>query len=177
MDPFGSDTRRYNMHCKCHSTSIRHSWGPFFTFRLWSSIIFMKIVFKAMPSWPHRCIKSLKSIGKMNVFRNWTKVTTRQPSCTSSYAKVTLKCPKVAPEVLQSNTKVPQSGFKVVQNDPQVTPKCCKVVPKCPRMLQCGANVTQKCPKVAPSEPKVSYDYPNVTSLICPKYRWKTLFF
>ena len=32
MGPFGSDTRRYDMHCKCHSTSICHSWGTFFHF-------------------------------------------------------------------------------------------------------------------------------------------------
>ena len=60
MGPSGSDTRRYKMHCKCHSTSICHSWGTFFTFRPLSSIIFMKIVVKAMPSWPHRCIKIIK---------------------------------------------------------------------------------------------------------------------
>ncbi len=77
LDPFGSNTKRYDMHYMCHSTSICRFWGPFFTFRPLSSIIFMKFVFKAMSSWLHRCIKSLKSIGKMNVFRNWTKVTTR----------------------------------------------------------------------------------------------------
>ena len=29
MGPFGSDTRRYDMHCKCHSTSVCRFWGPF----------------------------------------------------------------------------------------------------------------------------------------------------
>ena len=43
MGPFGSDTRRYDMHYKCHSTSICRFGGPFFTFRPLSSIIFMKI--------------------------------------------------------------------------------------------------------------------------------------
>ena len=50
MGPSGSDTRRYNMHCKCHSTSICHSWGTFFTFRPLSPIIFMKSASKAMSS-------------------------------------------------------------------------------------------------------------------------------
>ena len=49
MGPFGSDTRRYDMHYKCHSTSICRFWGPFFTFRPLSSIIFMKIDPKVPP--------------------------------------------------------------------------------------------------------------------------------
>ena len=49
LDPFGSDTRRYDMHCMCHSTSICRFWGPFFTFGLLFSIIFMKIALKVFP--------------------------------------------------------------------------------------------------------------------------------
>ena len=82
MGPSGSDTRRYNMHCKCHSTSICHSWGTFFTFRPLSSIIFMKSASKAMSSWPHGCIKSLKSMRKMDIFWKRTKVTPNQHSYT-----------------------------------------------------------------------------------------------
>ena len=82
MGPSGSDTRRYNMHCKCHSMSICHSWGTFFTFRPLSPIIFMKTASKAMSSWPHGCIKSLKSIGKMYIWRKRTKVTPNQHSYT-----------------------------------------------------------------------------------------------
>ena len=37
MGPFGSDTRRFDMHYKCHSTSICRFWRPFFTFRPLSS--------------------------------------------------------------------------------------------------------------------------------------------
>ena len=32
MDPFGSDTKRYDMHYTCHSTSICHFWHPFLHF-------------------------------------------------------------------------------------------------------------------------------------------------
>ena len=32
MDPFGSDTKRYDMHYMCHSTSICHFWHPFLHF-------------------------------------------------------------------------------------------------------------------------------------------------
>ena len=42
LGPFGSDTRRYDMHYKCHSTSICRFGGPFFTFRPLTSIFFMK---------------------------------------------------------------------------------------------------------------------------------------
>ena len=49
MGPFGSDTKRYDMHYMCHSTSICRFWGPFFTFQPLSSIIFMKIVFTTPP--------------------------------------------------------------------------------------------------------------------------------
>ena len=63
MGAFGSDTRRYDMHSKCLSMSICHSWGTFFTFRPLSSIFFMKIASKVTPSWPQSCLKSLKSIG------------------------------------------------------------------------------------------------------------------
>ena len=28
MDPFGSDTKRYDMHDMCHSTPICHFWHP-----------------------------------------------------------------------------------------------------------------------------------------------------
>ena len=49
VGPFGSDTSRYDMHCMCHSTSICHSWGPFFTFRPLPSILFMKSYPKAVP--------------------------------------------------------------------------------------------------------------------------------
>ena len=51
MGPFVSDTRRYDMHYKCHSTSICRFWGPFFPFRPLTSIIFMKIDPKVTPSW------------------------------------------------------------------------------------------------------------------------------
>ena len=65
----------------CITCAIRRLYAafgiPFFTFRPLSSIIFMKIDPKVTPSWPLRCIKSLKSIGKMSVFQNWTKVTPR----------------------------------------------------------------------------------------------------
>ena len=77
MDPFGPDTKRHDMHYMCHSTSICHFWDPFFTFEPLSSIIFMKIAPKVTPRWPRSYIKSLKSIGKMNVSRNWTIVTPR----------------------------------------------------------------------------------------------------
>ena len=49
MDPFGSDTRRYDMHYTCHSTSIYRFWGQLFTFRRLSSIIFMKSYPKVVP--------------------------------------------------------------------------------------------------------------------------------
>ena len=49
MGPFGSDTRRYDMHCMCHSTSICHSWGPLLNFRPLSFIIFMKMETKVIP--------------------------------------------------------------------------------------------------------------------------------
>ena len=77
LGPFGSDIRRYDMHYKCHSTSICRLGGPLFTFRPLSSIIFLKIRPKVTPSWPLRCIESLKSIGKMSVSWNWTRVTPR----------------------------------------------------------------------------------------------------
>ena len=77
MGPFGSDTRRSDMHYKCHSTSICRFGGPIFTFRPLSSIIFMKIDPKVTPRWPLRCITSLKSIWEITVFRNWTIVTPR----------------------------------------------------------------------------------------------------
>ena len=97
MGPFGSDTRRYDMHCKCHSTSICHSWGTCFTFRPLSSIIFMKIASKAMSSWPHRCIKSLKSIGTMDVFskldRSDSKATLLYPNSYKSDPKVSKSAP------------------------------------------------------------------------------------
>ena len=51
MGPFVSDTRRFDMHYKCHSTSICRFWGPFFPFRPLTSIIFMKIDPKVTPSW------------------------------------------------------------------------------------------------------------------------------
>ena len=59
------------MHYKCHSTSICRFWGQFFTFRPLSSVIFMKVGPKVTPSWPLRCIKSLKSVGKIRVLVFW----------------------------------------------------------------------------------------------------------
>merc|ERR1712185_86632 len=32
LDPFGSNTKRYDMHYMCHSTSICRFWGPFLHF-------------------------------------------------------------------------------------------------------------------------------------------------
>ena len=49
MVPFRSATRRYDMNCRCHSTSICHSWDPFFTFRPLSSTFFTKTDAKATP--------------------------------------------------------------------------------------------------------------------------------
>ena len=42
MDPFGSDTKPYDMHYMCHSTSICHFWHPFLHFPIIFSHYFDK---------------------------------------------------------------------------------------------------------------------------------------
>ena len=43
--------------------------------------------------------KVIEIYGKINIFRNWTEVTPRQPSCTPSHTKVTSECVKVTRKV------------------------------------------------------------------------------
>ena len=64
-----------NMHYRCHLTSTYHYWGKIFTFRPLSSIIFTKNCHKVAPRWPNCWIKSLKYIGKINVFEKRANVT------------------------------------------------------------------------------------------------------
>ena len=105
MDPFGPDTKRHDMHYMCHSTSICHFWDPFFTFEPLSSIIFMKIAPKVTPRWPRSYIKSLKSIGKMNVFENGPKWLQSKPHI----PKMTAKWPMSAQNEPKTTPKSPQN--------------------------------------------------------------------
>ena len=104
--------RTYTHHT-CHSTSIWPKTGPKVT---QSHPHIPQVTPKWPPSAskvatssPHNCIKSLKSIGKMNIFRKHTKTFPKSPSCTQSNPQVLPKCP----QRVQSGAKVTEKPLRL----------------------------------------------------------------
>ena len=100
-------------HHTCQSTSIWPKTGPKITQR-------HPHIPQVTPKWPpsaskvatsspHNCIKSLKSIGRMSIFRKHTKTFPKSPSCTQSNPQVIPKCP----QRVQSGAKVTEKPLQL----------------------------------------------------------------